>query len=89
MALTKTVTVDRIEILENGSLQLRTKTSIQEDGVELSSSYRRESRTPGADVSSYSDRVQAIAAASWTADVVEAYNAAVAAAEASALLGDE
>jgi len=89
MALTKTVTVDKIEIVENGSLQIRTKTSIQEDGVELSSSYTRESRTPGADVSGYSQRVQAIAAASWSTDVVGAYNAEVAAAAEAALLADE
>lgn len=88
MALTRTATVDKIEIVENGSLQIRTKTSIQEDGVELSSSYTRESRTPGSDVSSYSPRVQAIAAATWTTDVVEAYNAEVLAAEAAAAEAD-
>ena len=37
MALEKIEIVDRIEVLENGSVQVRTKTAIKEDGVEISS----------------------------------------------------
>ena len=37
MALSKTVVEDRIEVLELGQLQVRTKTSVLEDSVELSS----------------------------------------------------
>jgi hypothetical protein len=41
MALEKVVTEDKIEVLESGHVQVRTKTAIVEDGVELSSGYHR------------------------------------------------
>ena len=88
MALNKTVSVDKIEIVENGSLQIRTKTTIDEDGVELSSSYSRISRTPGSDVSALSARVQAVAACIWDTATVNADNAEVAAAAAAAAAED-
>ena len=37
MAFSKVVVEDKIEILETGSLQVRTKTTVLEDSVELSS----------------------------------------------------
>ena len=76
MALEKVTAVDRIEVLENGTLQIRTKTTILEDGAEVSANYARETRTPGQDVSRFAKRVQDVAAAVWTPDVVEAYQAA-------------
>jgi len=88
MALTKTVAIDKIEIVENGSLQIRTKTTIEEDGVELSSSYSRISRTPGSDVSALSARVQAVATCVWDTATVNAYNAEVAAAATAAAAED-
>ena len=41
MALTKETVVDKIEVLEKGSVQVRTATRVMEDGVELSSSFSR------------------------------------------------
>ena len=41
MALTKETVVDKIEVLEKGSVQVRTATRIMEDGVQLSSSFHR------------------------------------------------
>ena len=58
MALQKNVVIDRIEILLNGTLQIRTKTEIDEDGIELSSTFSRDSRVPGSDVSTFNKRVQ-------------------------------
>jgi hypothetical protein len=74
--LEKVVTVDRIEVVENGCIQLRTKTAIKEDGVEISSKFHRHVVAPGADVSGEDAKVQAIASAVHTADVVAAYKAA-------------
>ena len=76
MALEKVVSVDLIEVVENGTLQVRTKTAIMEDGVEISNKFHRHVVAPGADVSAEDAKVQAIAAAIHTADVVAAYVAA-------------
>ena len=79
MSLEKVVSVDLIEVLENGCIQVRTKTAIKEDGVEISSKFHRHVVAPGADVSGEDAKVQAIAASIHTADVVAAYEAAQAA----------
>jgi hypothetical protein len=79
MSLEKVEVVDLIEVLENGTLQIRTKTAIKEDGVEISSKFHRHVVVPGADVSGEDAKVQAIAASIHTADVVAAYKAAQAA----------
>jgi hypothetical protein len=81
MSLEKTTSVDLIEVIENGSIQVRTKTAIKEDGVEISSKFHRHVVAPGADVSGEDAKVQAIAAAVHTADVVAAYQAAQEAAQ--------
>jgi hypothetical protein len=79
MALEKAQTVDRIEVLETGVVQVRTKTAIKEDGVEISSKFHRHVVAPGDDYSAEDARVKAICAATHTADVIEAYKAASAA----------
>ena len=77
--LEKIVSVDLIEVIENGCIQVRTKTAIKEDGVEISSKFHRHVVAPGDDYSAEDARVQAICAATHTADVVAAYEAAQAA----------
>ena len=77
MALEKTTSVDLIQVLEDGSIQVRHAIKVLEDGVELSSSLHRCAYTPGQDVSKEPARVQAIAKAVWTQDVVAAYQAKV------------
>jgi hypothetical protein len=80
--LEKIEIVDRIEVIENGCIQVRTKTAIKEDGVEISSKFHRHAVAPGADVSGEDAKVQAIAASIHTAEVVAAYEAAQAATQA-------
>ena len=75
MALEKQTVVDKIEVLENGCVQVRTATRIMEDGVQLSQSYHRHVVAPGDDYSGEDARVQAICAATHTAEVVAAYQA--------------
>ena len=77
--LEKIVSVDLIEVVENGTLQVRTKTAIKEDGIEISSKFHRHVVVPGADVSGEDARVKAICAATHTAGVIAAYKAAIAA----------
>jgi hypothetical protein len=80
--LEKVVSVDLIEVIENGCIQVRTKTAIKEDGVEISSKFHRHVVVPGADYSAEDAKVQAIATSIHTAEVIAAY---IAAQEASAL----
>lgn len=79
MAFEKVTTVDRIEVLENGSVQVRTRTSILEDGKQISGTYHRHVVAPGDDYSGEDARVQAICAAAHTTEVIDAYKAASAA----------
>ena len=82
MALTKETIVDKIEVLEMGQVQVRTATRVLEDGVALSSSFHRHVVVPSVktdgswgdtDISGEDVRVQAIANATWTAEVKTSY----------------
>jgi hypothetical protein len=77
--LEKIAIVDLIEVVENGCIQVRTKTAIKENGVEISSKFHRHVVVPGADVSGEDAKVQAIASAVHTAEVIAAYQASLAA----------
>lgn len=76
MALEKVISVDLIEVVESGVLQVRTKTAIKEDGVEVTSQFHRHVVVPGADVSAEDAKVQAIAASIHIPEVIAAYEAA-------------
>ena len=82
MALTKETIIDKIEVLEMGEVQVRAATRIMEDGTQLSQSYHRHVVNPSTksggswgdtDISGEDARVQAIANATWTAEVKTAY----------------
>jgi hypothetical protein len=75
MALEKIEIVDRIEVVESGVVQVRTKTAIMEDGKQISGTFHRHVVSPGDDYSKQDARVQAICAATHTAAVVAAYRA--------------
>jgi hypothetical protein len=76
MALEKVISVDLIEVVENGSIQVRTKTAIKEDGKQISSTFHRHVVVPGADYSAEDTKVKAICAAVHTPEVIAAYQAA-------------
>jgi hypothetical protein len=76
MSLEKKTAVDRIEVVASGLVLVHTKTTIFEDGVEISTTMDRKDIAPGNDYSSESAHVQAICAATHTADIVAAYQAA-------------
>ena len=76
MALEKIAIVDRIEVVENGSVQVRTKTAIMEDGKQISGTFHRHVVAPGDDYSNEDARVQNVCAALHTAEVVETYRLA-------------
>ena len=63
----------KIEVLENGTLQVRRADIVLKDDVEVGRQFHRHVLVPGADVSNEIQRVKDVAAATWTADVVAAY----------------
>jgi hypothetical protein len=73
MSLEKVISVDLIEALENGVVQVRTRTSIMEDGKQISGKFHRHIVAPGDDYSGEDTRVQAMCAAMHTAEVIAAY----------------
>ena len=78
MALSKVISDDKIEIVgEFKAIQIRTKTAVLEDGVELSSGFHRHVVTAGQDYSNESAEVQAICAVMHTDAVVAAYEASL------------
>jgi hypothetical protein len=85
MALEKIEVVDLTEVVENGSVQVRTKTAIIEDGVEISNKFHRHVVAPGDDYSKEDAKVQAICKAVHTKDVVAAYKASQVALDAPAV----
>ena len=78
MSLTETIKVDLIELIESNHIQVRTATIIEKDGVEIAKTYHRHSLYPGEDVSNEDPKVQAVANAIWTAEVIAAYQASIA-----------
>lgn len=82
--LEKVEIVDRIEVVESGCVQVRTKTIVTEDGKQISASFHRHVVAPGDDYAAEDARVQAICAATHTADVIAAHQAKLAELEKSA-----
>ena len=81
MALTKE-TKDDYEVRgEYKFIQVRTKTSIMEDGEEISFKYHRKVLTPNMDVSGESAEIQALAGALWTDELKSAYADSIAVSE--------
>jgi hypothetical protein len=80
MALTKTTTNDKIEVLQLAAgypvVQVRTATIIAEDGVEISRTFHRHVLTPDADLSAEGADVTKLAKAVFTANAQAAYTAA-------------
>jgi hypothetical protein len=78
MTLSKELVTDKIEVLENGTIQVRCATRVLEDGVILSSSFHRHVLSPNDDLTDQDPKVVAIAQATWTPEVIEAYEAMLA-----------
>lgn len=79
MSLTKQTAIDKIEVLENGIVQVREVTRIIENDKDLSSSYHRWVLTPAQDLTGQPANVVAVCNAVWTEAVIAAYQAQIAA----------
>jgi len=79
MSLTKQMVIDQITVNENGTVLYREATRIMEDGNQISQTYHRSSLTPAQDLTGVPANVVAICNTVWTAEVIAAYQAQIAA----------
>ena len=77
MALIERQIVDLVELVQSNHIQVRTANIIEKDGVEIAKSFHRHVLAPGDDVSGQDPKVQAIANAVWTDEVIAAYQASL------------
>jgi hypothetical protein len=77
MSLEKEIKIDRIEVVENGTVQVRQATIITEDGKQISRTYHRWVITPSQDYSDQEQQVQDICKVSHTPEVIAAYQAQI------------
>ena len=75
MALIEKQITDKIEVLENNSIQVRTATIIEKDGIEIAKTYHRHVVSPGDDITNEDVKVQSIVNAIWTDEVISNYKA--------------
>jgi hypothetical protein len=75
MSLEKEIKIDRVEVVENGTVQVRQATIITDNGNQVSRTYHRWCITPGQDVSDQEQQVQDICKVSHTPEVIAAYKA--------------
>ena len=77
MALIERQLVDLVELVQSNHIQVRTANIIERDGVEVTRTFHRHVLSPGADVTNEDPKVQAIANAIWTEEVIAAYQASL------------
>ena len=75
MTIEKQTVIDKIEVIENGVIQIRQNARIVEDGKIIAESYARWTCAPGQDVSDQDIRIQDIAKVIWTPEVIASYEA--------------
>ena len=75
MSLEKQTKINQVEVVENGTVQVRQATIITEDGNQLSRTFHRWCIAPGEDYSTQEQQVQDICKVTHTPEVIEAYKA--------------
>ena len=73
MALTENKQIDRIEVVENGIIQIRQATIIERDGEFVSRTFHRWVLTPDSDISGQEQKIQDICNVAWTPEIKSAY----------------
>jgi hypothetical protein len=77
MALTEKTIVDKVELVESNHIQVRTANIIEKDGTEIARTFHRHVLSPGDSIVNEDPKVQAIANAVWTEEVIAAYQASL------------
>ena len=73
MEITKKTVIDRMEILENGTIQVREARRVFEGSELLAEKYHRYVLTPDMDVSTQPSDVKKLCTLRWTKKVKDAY----------------
>lgn len=79
MSLSETKVVDKIEVLENSSVQVREANRVMRDGEVIAQTFSRFVVAPGQDTTGMDAKVIAICAVVHTPEVIAAYQAQLAA----------
>ena len=77
MGLIERQLVDLVELVQSNHIQVRTANIIEKDGVEIARTFHRHVLAPGDNVTNEDPKVQAIANAVWTPEVIAAYQASL------------
>ena len=77
MALIEKQLVDLVELVQSNHIQVRTANIIERDGIEVTRTFHRHVLSPGDSVVNEDPKVQAIANAVWTTEVIAAYQASL------------
>ena len=77
MALIEKQIVDKVELVQSNHIQVRTATIIEKDGTEIARTFHRHVLSPGDSIVNEDPKVQAIANAVWTEEVIAAYQASL------------
>jgi hypothetical protein len=77
MALVERQLVDLVELVQTNHIQVRVANIVEKDGVEIARTFHRHVLTPGDDVTNQDPKVQAIANAVWTDEVITEYQASL------------
>jgi len=65
--------IDKIEVLEDGQIQIRRADRVLKDGVKISETYHRHVIAPGDNLDKEDVRVKAVAEVVWTKEVKAEY----------------
>ncbi len=77
MALIEKQIVDLVELVQSNHIQVRTANIIEKDGTEIARTFHRHVLAPGDSIVNEYPKVQAIANAVWTEEVIAAYQASL------------
>ena len=77
MALIEKQIVDLVELVQPNHIQVRTANIIEKDGTEIARTFHRHVLSPGDSIVNEDPKVQAIANAVWTEEVIAAYQASL------------
>tara|TARA_R110000822_G_scaffold68587_12_gene166917 strand:- start:1383 stop:1634 length:252 start_codon:yes stop_codon:yes gene_type:complete len=73
MAITKQVEISQMTVLVDGQIQIQEKTTILEDGVELTSTFHRNVLDPARGLGDVTNqRIVDLANLTWTPEVIQA-----------------
>lgn len=67
--------IDQIIVMQDGTVCVRNRITVKKDGAEISCQYARMTLAPNSDTSALPKNVQDICAATWTSEVISAYQA--------------